>query len=162
MSNDPKCEDCDNPATCVGRYDGRGRTGFGCDECCGHGNEDGWCYLIDVGGRATHHAERDVEWQRRLASLHEGFNGDACDDNGDPIEWSIAAIKLKHANQIDELRDLVADAAPYLAWSRRKAQAGSNLDKECEGWLKRAFAAVGDMLTDDDTETLDDEKGPER
>lgn len=28
-------------ATCFGSYDGI--VAFGCDECCGHGNEDGTC-----------------------------------------------------------------------------------------------------------------------
>lgn len=38
------CEHCGKPATCVGRYeDESGPIQFACDECCGHGNEDGWC-----------------------------------------------------------------------------------------------------------------------
>ena len=42
------CPHCGDPATCFGEYetcDGTG-FGFGCDTCCGHGNEDGWCRPI--------------------------------------------------------------------------------------------------------------------
>lgn len=37
----PKCQSCERPATCFGTYEDI--TGYGCDECCGHGNEDGEC-----------------------------------------------------------------------------------------------------------------------
>src|SRR5687768_4633652 len=35
------CESCGAPATCYGKYEGV--SGYGCDTCCGHGNEDGFC-----------------------------------------------------------------------------------------------------------------------
>ena len=38
------CEFCLNQATCYGRYDGQ--SGFHCDECCGHGCEDGRCIPV--------------------------------------------------------------------------------------------------------------------
>jgi hypothetical protein len=37
------CLVCGAPATCFGQYEGRGPVRYACDECCGHGNEDGWC-----------------------------------------------------------------------------------------------------------------------
>lgn len=37
---------CGNEATCVGNYEGAGIS-LGCDGCCGHGNEDGWCIPVD-------------------------------------------------------------------------------------------------------------------
>lgn len=37
------CSMCGKPATCVGYGEGPEHMGLGCDECCGHGNEDGWC-----------------------------------------------------------------------------------------------------------------------
>ena len=40
----PKCDICGKPATCIGNYDGS--SGFACDDCCGHGNEDGYCKPI--------------------------------------------------------------------------------------------------------------------
>lgn len=36
------CANCGAPATCHGKYEA-GIIGFACDQCCGHGNEDGWC-----------------------------------------------------------------------------------------------------------------------
>ena len=38
------CHTCGKPATCFGSYEDN--FGAGCDECCGHGNEDGWCKPI--------------------------------------------------------------------------------------------------------------------
>lgn len=37
-----RCHTCGKQATCVGVYEGREPAEFGCDDCCGHGNEDGW------------------------------------------------------------------------------------------------------------------------
>lgn len=35
---------CGQPATCFGSYEGRRDPAFSCSTCCGHGNEDGWCF----------------------------------------------------------------------------------------------------------------------
>lgn len=40
----PTCTTCGKPATCHGTYEGI--TGYGCDDCCGHGCEDGDCEPI--------------------------------------------------------------------------------------------------------------------
>ena len=37
----PMCDTCGKPATCGGSYE-RERA-YACDDCCGHGNEDGHC-----------------------------------------------------------------------------------------------------------------------
>ena len=37
----PMCDTCGKPATCGGEYEGE--AGHACDDCCGHGNEDGHC-----------------------------------------------------------------------------------------------------------------------
>lgn len=42
----PKCSRCNNPATCLGEYEGHGGEEYACDTCCGHGNEDGHCRLL--------------------------------------------------------------------------------------------------------------------
>jgi hypothetical protein len=39
------CRFCERPATCYGTYDHD--TGYACSECCGHGNEDGFCRLLE-------------------------------------------------------------------------------------------------------------------
>jgi hypothetical protein len=57
----PVCAICGRPAACFGVYEGHGPIQFACDDCCGHGNEDGWC-------RAVNHApefcgcEGHAEW----------------------------------------------------------------------------------------------------
>ena len=40
------CEICGKkPATCFGSYEGQPES-FACDDCCGHGNEDGFCVPV--------------------------------------------------------------------------------------------------------------------
>lgn len=41
-----KCVNCGKPATCIGRYEDATKYSPACDECCGHGNEDGHCIQI--------------------------------------------------------------------------------------------------------------------
>lgn len=41
----PACANCGKPATCFGKYEDMPE-GFACDDCCAHGNEDGWCKPI--------------------------------------------------------------------------------------------------------------------
>lgn len=54
------CATCSKPATCVGRYEDEPEPGVpSCDDCCGHGCEDGHCDpLYDGEGDIT----RDLEW----------------------------------------------------------------------------------------------------
>lgn len=42
----PLCVHCGQPATCKGAYEGSPLEEYACDECCGHGNEDGHCEPI--------------------------------------------------------------------------------------------------------------------
>ena len=78
------CAFCDKPATCFGAYEGYEDAERACDECCGHGNEDGRCWPIttscgecgcDMLTRATAPAEDcDHICGRcdRALSAHEG------------------------------------------------------------------------------------------
>lgn len=44
----PLCAHCgERPATCVGRYDAMTKDEPACDECCGHGCEDGRCVQFE-------------------------------------------------------------------------------------------------------------------
>lgn len=40
------CAHCERPATCMGCYETSEIWESACDECCGHGCEDGQCYPI--------------------------------------------------------------------------------------------------------------------
>ncbi len=44
----PACAHCpeERPAVCIGQYDSMEHEDAACDECCGHGNEDGHCVSI--------------------------------------------------------------------------------------------------------------------
>jgi hypothetical protein len=39
--------DCGKPAVCFGAYEGNWQPSFSCADCCGHGNEDGWCKPVE-------------------------------------------------------------------------------------------------------------------
>lgn len=45
LSKPPLCDHCGAKAMCRGSYEGSPIM-FGCDECCGHGNEDGACVKL--------------------------------------------------------------------------------------------------------------------
>jgi hypothetical protein len=62
-----RCQFCKKPATCVGAYEGNEKPEFACDDCCGHGNEDGWCLSLD-----------DEERYRCPACLGHGGHGIQC------------------------------------------------------------------------------------
>ncbi len=42
-----RCANCGKPAACIGAYEGSGEA-FACDNCCAHGNEDGWCNPVSA------------------------------------------------------------------------------------------------------------------
>lgn len=48
-SSDPVCHMCGgNAAACFGEYEtDTGAPRFACGTCCAHGNEDGWCVMIE-------------------------------------------------------------------------------------------------------------------
>lgn len=51
LSLPPTCAHCGKkPVACHGGYEGIERPSFACDECCGHGNEDGRCIPVDPSG----------------------------------------------------------------------------------------------------------------
>lgn len=50
----PTCQHCNEAkATCVGMYDNMTELAFACDECCGHGCEDGKCYELASAGEVV-------------------------------------------------------------------------------------------------------------
>jgi hypothetical protein len=48
-----KCAHCGKPATCIGAYEEDGPDTPACDDCCGHGQEDGHCLPLAI-YRAKH------------------------------------------------------------------------------------------------------------
>ena len=45
----PPCAICGEPATCFGSSEGDPPS-YACDDCCGHGNEDGHCDALAAAG----------------------------------------------------------------------------------------------------------------
>lgn len=45
-AGDRTCHNCGDPAACFGSYEDELHPAYSCDECCGHGNEDGHCERI--------------------------------------------------------------------------------------------------------------------
>jgi len=52
-----ECAHCAAPATCYGAYEGASPHSA-CDECCGHGCEDGWCVPIAAAAGRTQRNRR--------------------------------------------------------------------------------------------------------
>jgi len=47
-AQEQKCEYCNRkPATCFGRYENAEEGSYACDDCCGHGCEDGECHALE-------------------------------------------------------------------------------------------------------------------
>lgn len=45
------CRSCDRDAVCIGEYEtDSGDEEYACGECCGHGNEDGHCTMLETEG----------------------------------------------------------------------------------------------------------------
>lgn len=66
----PKCDHCDNPATCFGSYEGSPENyGYACDTCCGHGCEDGHCEQL--ADNPKHPGELAREYAIEAAKLEE-------------------------------------------------------------------------------------------
>lgn len=42
----PRVCECGEPAACFGSYEDALHPAYACDDCCGHGNEDGHCEPI--------------------------------------------------------------------------------------------------------------------
>lgn len=67
------CAHCEkNPATCVGRSEGHGGFTPACDECCGHGNEDGFCTApTDLAGILREASEVIFGLEEEVADLRQ-------------------------------------------------------------------------------------------
>ncbi len=131
---------CKSPVTCFGCYEGMGETLPACDDCCGHGNEDGWCRPIaEVFKWGDKHSERadaieeeseareqrrSVE-RKRIADIHSPSTVEARVTEyryvGSPsvrvVEWPRNELReraLELEKENDGLRDDVAACAGKL------------------------------------------------
>lgn len=68
----PTCQSggCSNLAACFGTAEGNAPS-LACDECCGHGNEDGWCWpLADLAMRLSEQIEISARLLDEMEELH--------------------------------------------------------------------------------------------
>ena len=119
----PACADCGKPAACYGTYEGR--SGFACDECCGHGCEDGYCFALPDG----------------YARLLEA-------------ETSEAAKKCDERNICSAARIAYEQRDATIARAERAEEEGSRLHSVYRAASVDAFAAVRRLLRLDDKENL--------
>jgi hypothetical protein len=66
------CHICGEPAVCYGAYE-VSDPDFACDDCCGHGNEDGWCLDLDVDGIVERLARRHQAAEQENARLEKAL-----------------------------------------------------------------------------------------
>ena len=119
-----RCYACGGRATCVGAYEGQKVTEYCCDDCCGHGNEDGHCSpLEDVNAEPlaadvlTLLAERE-----RLAEEHDGIMN-APSVNGSP--QLVAGKVLRFEFRRPEHGPIEVATRMFFAWSERAARAAA-------------------------------------
>jgi hypothetical protein len=88
----PPCAECGQPSSCFGQYDIAPEPTFACDECCGHGCEDGTCVQFaedrDV-IQALRSARRIIIQRLRVASYF------ADQGRGGAAEMAIASLVLR-------------------------------------------------------------------
>lgn len=97
------CAHCAKPATCIGRYeDGSNPIDAACDECCGHGNEDGWCVrlaevpsMMNKIDRARKRADDEVE------RLRAEFDRLTLLINTPRIDEFFEAVRIEAAHQVE-------------------------------------------------------------
>jgi len=71
------CE-CGKPAACLGAYEGQPEKTYACGDCCGHGNEDGRCEMLEPTtppGGAVPRSDVDVlnERERECIAAEKGL-----------------------------------------------------------------------------------------
>lgn len=94
------CARCGEPATCLGAYEGAETEQYGCDECCGHGNEDGHCEAVgDVDTLRANSLALLAEVRRLTAALDEAQHSSsmACID-ADPDCDCAGCLYARHHN----------------------------------------------------------------
>ncbi len=132
-----KCAHCaeKRPAICFGCYEDcdLDPIEFACDECCGHGNEDGWCSpLEDLASHMT--TQRDDS--RALDDTNTFLRREIADaekDSRDSRESELKAIaekeEMQHARDCqyddmvvyrDQLGALEPLLQPIIEWSQAK------------------------------------------
>jgi hypothetical protein len=67
------CAHCGRPAACYGSYEDQ-PFDYACSRCCGHGNEDGRCWLVSAHTPLPLYARRSCCWH--LSNDHPQYDPD--------------------------------------------------------------------------------------
>src|SRR5881394_767427 len=118
-----KCAHCGKPAFCFGRYeDQTGPAEPACDDCCGHGCEDGWCVQIEGSEGLISHYQFLQSQNERLARA---------------LEWALTWVPYSAAPPFEG--DKVHEAKVVLAEVvHQKARAAPD-------WLLKRMEVVRQM-----------------
>jgi hypothetical protein len=121
-SEKPTCAICGKPATCFGRYEHPDNPEqFACDDCCGHGNEDGHCEPIAPPSGTPEPVSRCERCGRpwSVKTCPECIKGGPPDPPAAPaVGWMReAAIDIQCAynlppEKIEDLAGIIRGAAP--------------------------------------------------
>ncbi len=142
----PKCVYCENPATCFGSYECDTNHGFACDDCCGHGNEDGQCeplqkFFAQVGTEFNkiqqlreQLAEAQaaiVEHNRHVAEMHTASSDDCYEIPLLDTTALDAAIAEARQPLVSELQNIV-----NCDLSGMRKDFGDDTDRQFRLWAK--------------------------
>lgn len=126
----PTCAHCPEKriAICFGCYESGDHIQFACDECCGHGNEDGWCReLSELANDLTRFRddysqaieERDqlrvlagLETAQKVAWETTANTLDSYIRNGEHNTLTLKRIRLDHHSRLKAARALAPAAGP--------------------------------------------------
>lgn len=122
------CEHCAaRPAVCFGTAEGSPTVSAACDECCGHGNEDGWCVHADRVGEKLTKLGASLAAALSRAEAAEGALKLMADTNAKrqaTDEAALAAAEAKLAEVTRERDDALNNTlvAPFAALEARHAR----------------------------------------
>jgi hypothetical protein len=129
----PKCATCGKPATCYGSYEDKPPE-YACDNCCGHGCEDGHCDPIPAGGSADPVAAQMAEIQRKAMATVKPY-----DHSPERLLDSLYVYRAELAAalaQIEALREKMRDALSADGVTADDCPLLAASDGEADAWVE--------------------------
>lgn len=144
--SDPlKCTHCGKVAKCFARYEEHGPAALACDECCGHGNEDGWCVpldraqaLLEAEVRLSCDAKAGAEAEELRSAIEHEMQ--QCDDDD-----SVSVEDLQRMLDSIDARDSITACDRWIANGKTRA------DEKMKAKIERALKEL---------ENVDDHQDP--
>lgn len=151
-----RCHTCGKQATCVGVYEGREPAEFGCDDCCGHGNEDGWCEhfdddeppaLLAPQPPPTRDARSVPVWPSLLAKYGANMSPElrALCEARDAQGRAKYGMALTTFNGRDALTDALQEVLDLMAYMHQASIEASHEGRDVPGWFWPVHAIASDI-----------------